>query len=121
MVILDANVILRYLMKDSADMSKKAKEIIDGKETHVTIEVLFEVVYAMRDVYAMKRKEIADSLREFLKIVNCEEKETADLALKTFGNRRLDFIDCVLYAYHRIKGAEIATFDNDLMKMLKYN
>lgn len=108
-------------MKDVEEMSKKAKEIIDEGDAHVTIEVLFEVVYAMRDVYLMKRKDIANVLRDFLTIVNCENMQVADLALKTFGNRKMDFIDCVLYAYHRIYGADIATFDADLLKMITYN
>lgn len=29
-----------------------------------------------------------------------------------------DFVDCVLYAYHRVNGAEIMTFDKKLLKLL---
>lgn len=30
----------------------------------------------------------------------------------------LDFVDCILYAYNRVKGYEIKTFDKKLKKLL---
>ena len=38
--------------------------------------------------------------------------------LDAYGERNLDFVDCVLYGYHAVKGAEIATFDRELMKVI---
>ncbi len=36
----------------------------------------------------------------------------------TFSNKNLDFVDCVLYAYHKLQNIEIATFDKKLKKLI---
>ena len=65
-----------------------------------------------------RRDEIAETVKGFLKLVRCQEPEVLDLALDTYGGRSLDFVDCVLYGYHAVNGAEIATFDKKLLKLL---
>jgi len=42
-----------------------------------------------------------------------------ELALEVYGERSLDFVDCVLYGYHVARGAEIATFDKKLLNLMK--
>jgi len=44
MRLIDANVILRYLLNDHEEMSQKAKTVIMGGAC-TTVEVLAEVVY----------------------------------------------------------------------------
>ena len=49
MLILDANAILRYLLRDVPEMSEEAREaIMAGAST--TAEVLAEVVYVLAGV-----------------------------------------------------------------------
>ena len=121
MVILDTNMMLRYLLNDVKEMADEAEKKIKTGNANVTIEVVAEAVYVLRDAYEMKRKEVADLLRDFLSLVGCPDKEVLELALRTYGNRKLDFVDCILYAYHRIRGDEIATFDTALKKLLEHN
>lgn len=45
MVMLDANMILRYLLDDNKEMADKAAEYIDSGNAIVTIEVIAEVIY----------------------------------------------------------------------------
>ena len=118
MVMLDANMILRYLLNDNADMAEKAEEYINAGDVSVTIEVIAEVIYVLKGVYSLERDTIVDTVKDFIELVYCQEKEVLGLALDTFGERNLDFVDCVLYAYHKVKGFEIATFDNKLLKLL---
>lgn len=40
------------------------------------------------------------------------------LAIETYTEQNLDFPDCILYAYHKVKGYEIKTFDKKLKKLL---
>lgn len=40
-------------------------------------------------------------------------------ALLIFGKRRLDFVDTLLYAYSKIKGYKVYTFDKKLNKLLE--
>ena len=53
MVILDANVILRYLLNDNEEMALEAEKVIKAQNALVTIEVIAEVVYVLKRVYAI--------------------------------------------------------------------
>ncbi len=64
------------------------------------------------------RKWQIKTVKDFLELVSCQEMEVLELALDTYGARSLDFVDCVLYGYHAVKGTEIATFDEKLLKLL---
>ena len=121
MVMLDANMILRYLLNDDSVMAEKAEQYLAAGNVSVTIEVIAEVVYVLKGVYSLERGKIVDVVKEFLELVSCQENRVLSFALDTFGKHNLDFVDCVLYAYNRVKGAEIATFDKRLLKLLSEN
>ena len=120
-VLLDANAVLRYLLNDNEEMADQAERALNSGEAAVTIEVMAEVVYVLKGVYAMERDRIAETLKGFLKLAGCQERDVLNLALDTFGDRNLDFIDCVLYGYHSVKGYEIATFDKKLLRLISGN
>ena len=58
MSLVDANVVLRYLLDDHADLSAKAAEMIERQSATLPMEVACEVVYVLQKVYAVERKEI---------------------------------------------------------------
>ncbi len=118
MLLLDANVILRYLLADDASMADKAEEWIGSGLAHATMEVLAEVVYVLQKVYGTERRDIAETVSGVLRQVQCTENRIAEAALATYAETKLDFVDCVLCARHRIGGDEIATFDKPLLKYL---
>ena len=119
MVLFDANMILRYLLNDSTEMAEKAEEYLNAGDVSVTVEVVAEVVYVLRGVYSLERGKIAETLRQFLELVGCRDRDVLRLALDTYGARNLDFVDCVLYAYHKENGTKIATFDKKLLRLLE--
>lgn len=41
------------------------------------------------------------------------------LGIETYAEQNLDFPDCILYAYHKVKGYEVKTFDKKLNKLLE--
>ena len=53
-----------------------------------------------------------------MKLTDCQEADVLSLALDTYAERNLDFVDCILYGYNAVKGVEIATFDKKLIKLL---
>ena len=53
MVMLDANVILRYLLNDNEKMALEAEKAIKTQTALVTIEVIAEVVYVLKRVYSI--------------------------------------------------------------------
>ena len=118
MVILDANMILRYLVNDNAEMAIVAENYINDGSAYITIEVAAEVVYVLNSVYSMERSKISEILIDFLDLVDCTEKEVLICALKTYQTHKLDFVDCVLYGYNVIHNFDIATFDKKLLKLM---
>ncbi len=119
MVIFDTNMILRYLLNDNQKMADKAEQDLNVGNVSVTIEVIAEVVYVLKGVYSMDRDKIAETIKGFLELVDCQEMGVLNLALDTYAERNLDFVDCVLYGYHVVKDIEIATFDKKLKRLLQ--
>ena len=118
MVMLDTNMILRYLLNDNEDMALEAEDIIKKGQVYVTIEIIAEVVYVLKGVYSVEREKIKECLLIFLKEVTAVEEEVLKLGIETYARHNLDFPDCMLYAYNKIKGYEIKTFDKKLLKLL---
>lgn len=117
MALVDANVILRYLLNDHPIMSQEAREIIlSGAET--TPEILAEVVYVLRGVYKVDRSSISAALESFLQEITIAQKPAIRYACRLFGTRSLDFVDCLLAGYHHMDGIEVITFDEKLGKVL---
>lgn len=120
MKIIDANIILRYLLNDVEDLSEKAEEIIENNDVFVPNEVIAEVVYVLEKVYKVERIEIDNYLTEFFEKQNISvlDKKVLFAALKLFSSKKLDFVDTILYAYAKVKDYEIFTFDKKLKKTI---
>ena len=73
--LIDANVILRYLLGDHPQMSEKAKKVIEAGAFTLP-EVLAEVVYVLKGIYKVERAEIAKVLIDFLDEISIENQET---------------------------------------------
>ena len=116
MVVLDANVILRYLLNDNEAMAREAESIIKTEVTMVPIEVIAEDV--LKGVYSVDGNKIRDALMEFLSEVTVAEKEVIQVGLDAYAENNLDFVDCILYAYSCVKKYDIKTFDKKLNKLL---
>ncbi len=118
MLLLDANVIPRYLLEDNEEMTEKAKEYIRRDDAFVTTEVIGEVIYVLQKFYLLERNKISSLLIGITSLVNVDDAQLITLALEIFGRTNLDFVDCVLFAYHKLLGFEIATFDKQLIKLI---
>jgi predicted nucleic-acid-binding protein len=120
MEIIDANVILRYLLDDDTELSEKAREIIDNNVIDVPIEVLCEVVYVLFSVYKVSRSDICDRLQGFINDTLCilPHKEVVMEGLEFYKSKNIDFVDCLLAAYHYMENFKIHTFDKKLKRLL---
>ncbi len=118
MQMLDTNMVLRYLLNDNEEMAEEAERIIKKASALLTTEVIAEVVYVLKGVYSIERGQIASCLLEFLSEVNIPEEQVVRLGLETYAEQNLDFVDCILYAYNRVKGYEVKTFDKKLQRLL---
>lgn len=115
--LIDANVILRYLLGDNEKLAEVAAETI--KVGAFTIpEVIAEVVYVLKGVYNIDRKEIAVVLTELLQEIDIEYKFVMNNALTLFASTTLDFVDCILISRHHLLGETVFTFDKKMSNYL---
>ena len=83
-------------------------------------EVFAEIVYVLLKVYEIKREQIFEYIANILKSerIHTESNEVILLALETFRDKNLDFVDCLLYAYNKIFGYKVFTLDKKLRKLM---
>jgi predicted nucleic-acid-binding protein len=120
MRFIDANIILRYILDDHAELSPKAKRLIDENIVETPIEALCEVVFVLSRTYGIARKDIADTLLDFYENTNCllSHREAVIRGIEYFGEKNLDFVDCIQAGYFETEDITIHTFDTKLEKLL---
>jgi len=123
MQIVDANIILRYLLSDNEELSALAEQIIDNNSIYLPIEVLCEVVYVLEKVYNVDKSEITTELTGFLNDIDVTvpSKETVLVGLRNYGTENLDFVDCILAGYSEVNRATIHSFDKKLNNLITKN
>jgi predicted nucleic-acid-binding protein len=117
MIVLDANYILRYLLRDEEAMFLEAKEIISQEVCFLLNEVLAEVVYVLQGVYQVPKQDIVHALSAFVSLSSISMHESKSIIIKAFQlfeSRNLDFVDCCLCALK--EKYEVKSFDKQLMK-----
>ncbi|TAL51660.1 MAG: type II toxin-antitoxin system VapC family toxin [Methylovulum sp.] len=121
MSIVDANIILRYVLDDHVELSPKAADILEQYAATLPMEVACEVVYVLQKVYAVNRKDIQQQLSNLLdeKLVDMDKPAIFLKALEYYRTSTLDFVDTLLWAYHVIERQDVFTFDDKLRKCLQ--
>jgi len=72
MNLVDANVVLRYLLNDVEELADKAAVLLENKELFIPTEVIAEIVYVLEKVYQVEREEIQNSLLELFSYNNIQ-------------------------------------------------
>jgi predicted nucleic-acid-binding protein len=121
MKIIDANIVLRYLLNDVNDLADKAAIIIENDDVFIPVEIIAEIVYVLEKVYKVNRNEILAALTGLTKYENIciNEQEVVCSALKYYASLRLDFVDCLLLSYNTVKKIQVESFDDKLKKHLE--
>lgn len=122
MKIVDANLVLRYLLNDIEDQAKEAFSILNsGGSISLLNEVIAEIVYVLEKVYKVDRNKICNELKDLIESDNIivDNIDVMSYALDVFSKTRLDFIDTLLCAYAKVIDATIYTFDKKLLNAMK--
>jgi predicted nucleic-acid-binding protein len=121
MRIVDANIVLRYLLNDVEDLSIIASDLLENKDILLKNEVIVEIVYVLEKVYKVERHEIKNALLEIMKYNNLkvDDLEVLKEALMIYADRNLSFVDTILYAYHSVRKYEVYTIDKKLNDLIK--
>jgi predicted nucleic-acid-binding protein len=120
MIIVDANIVLRYLLQDDIELAEKATQIIENNAVFLPFEVVAEIVYVLEKVYQVERGDICLSLKELIESENISTYDSDVLvkALEIFKTRNIDFVDTLLCGYSLVRNREVKTFDNKINKYL---
>ena len=115
MKLIDANVILRFLLNDVEPQSRVAKEAI-AKGAFTVPEVIAEVLYVLTTVYKEPRENVGRILNLFIDNISVSDKSIIKEALSQYANTSLDYVDCVLFARAKVLGEDVLSFDAKLRK-----
>ena len=122
-VLLDTNIVIRFLMKDGGKHYEDSKNIFrdikDGKFKAELLDVIVaEVVYVLHSFYKHTKEEIVRKLKDLFAQDNIyiDNKPIVFKALDTFANKNIDFADAILCAKKNLEGYEVMSFDKDVKK-----
>lgn len=115
--LIDANVILRFILNDHAEMSKRATEVIVAG-AYTKPEVIAEVVYVLKSVYSTPKDKIKSIIRGLSDIIRIENADCVVHAIDIYADTSLDFVDCLLVAYHSLNNESVFSFDKKLNRYL---
>ncbi len=103
--LLDTNVLVRFLTLDNASKYKNLYEFFASLERgemrlELKLIVLFQTIFVLKSVYHIPKKQIADSLLDFLKYkgISVKEKKTIFRALELWREKNIEIVDCYLLA-----------------------
>ena len=118
MILIDTNVILRYLLNDIPEQADKAESVI--KQGAFTLpEIIAEVVYVLTKLYKVPRNEIKSILAPIFNEVGIQNKEIIVNALSVFSETAFDFVDCIIISRKKLLNETVFTFDKKLSSRLK--
>ncbi|MDA9425364.1 MULTISPECIES: type II toxin-antitoxin system VapC family toxin [Bradyrhizobium] len=119
MIAIDTNLIVRYLTRDHATQSARARALIDGQRVFAAVTVLLEVEWVLRSAYGYQAADIVHALRVFagLPTVMVEDGAMVAAALD-LAERGMDFADALHLTRSGHRDAFV-TFDRKLVKAAK--
>lgn len=123
-LLLDTNIILRFITGEPVDQAKEAAGLVAAAEAGklrlaVLPMVLAEAVFVLTGFYAHPRSTVADVLGRLISSPGFHHEDTDVMldALKLFGAGKLDFVDCYLAATSIREGRTLISFDRELSKL----
>lgn len=116
MTSLDTNVVLRFLLDDVPDQTKKATDVITKNKVYVTDVVAVEVIYVLEKVIELSRKDITKLVTDFLGFSSVVHNPYFLLnAIRLYElHPSLSIVDCYASAEAEAYNNKLATFDKRL-------
>jgi len=114
MIALDTNVVVRLLVDDDPEQTRRARRLIERGPVLVVPTVLLEAEWVLRGAYKVDRERIAHTLRNLLGLLQLSvgSADAVAQALEWF-ERGLDFAHALHLAL-TVEAEEFATFDTRL-------
>ena len=121
MILVDANIVLRYILWDNIEFANKAKEILENEQIILPFEVIAEIVYVLNKVYDVPRKNIHQFILHIINYPNIltNNKKVLEKGLEFYTSSNFDFIDSILLGYNHEEGYKIYSFDKKINKFMR--
>lgn len=116
---LDTNILLRLLLNDVPEQTKKAELFVKKHHCHISDLALTETVFVLEKIYLMPRENIADNITAIIRNASFSCNAIAfEKALPIYKNKKsVSINDCLLTTYAELNNATpLVTFDKDLNK-----
>jgi len=123
-VVIDANVILRYLLQDHPEHFERACQVLEEVKQgqlggYISEGVLVECVYVLLKVYKVPKVRIVAILTNLLCYKGIIDENRALLidSLALFEQTNVDIVDALVVTTARARGWSVFSFDQDLRKL----
>jgi predicted nucleic-acid-binding protein len=123
-LLLDTNVLLRFVTGEPADQAQEVAGLFSAAEAgkariNVLPIVLAEAVFVLTGFYEQPKKKVAEVLAHLISCpgFHSDEQERMLRALKLFGASNIDFVDCYLAATSILGGVTVVSYDKDFDKL----
>ena len=123
-IIVDANVIIRFLLNDHPRLSPIATSLFykaQKKLINVYLDevILAEVIWTLSSFYKIKKASLVESIEKFLSQdwVVSKKKDLMLKSLYIYKSSNLDYIDCWVYVVSQDFKFKLETFDRNLKRL----
>lgn len=124
MIVIDTDIIIRYLTKDDSGKAKRLENWLElGEKAAVSDVTIAEVFWTLRSFYKLAKTEVIDYLQALIhhKAINCNQ-QIIGLTFSILKEYNLSFIDSYLAAYSILnEEGKIMSYDKgfDKLKAIK--
>lgn len=119
MLVVDTNVVVRYVTNDDPVQSPVARRLVDGNQTRLTWTVVLETEWVLRSAHKLTRDRILFVMRQFLRMPTVHVDDPSRLAaVLEWFEQGMDFADALHLAGCNENEA-FATFDRQLAATAK--
>lgn len=118
--ILDANVIIRYLVEDDEKKADAIEHLLKSDEVLILTDVtVSEIIWVLSSYYENTRNEVVEKISTLVQLssIKCN-KRIILFALSLFQKHNIDWVDAYLAAYGQENNTDgIYSYDHDLDKI----
>lgn len=118
MISLDTNIVLRFLLDDVPEQSKKATNLIESDTVlYVTDVIVIEVIYVLEKVFEVSRSDIRELVLGFLGFSNVVHNPRFLIgAIELYAEHTsLSIVDCYACEEAKSYSNELITLDKRLI------
>jgi predicted nucleic-acid-binding protein len=121
---VDANVVLRFLTGEPADLAEKAGRLMSQAERGEIVIflpalVIAEVLWVLKSFYRYSLAEIADVMVPLMSAdgIEVEDRDLLIQAIELTRDKNVDFVDAVLALQADRRGEPVRSFDGDFKRL----